>query len=499
VLDAVLITAAVVAGLTGAWSPCGFSMVDTLAPSGYAGRMATTLAACATFAAGALVGGAITFGGLAALGSALGAGGAAASAVAAAVALAAAAGEARGARIMPQVRRQVPESWRRVMPVPLAAGLYGVLLGLGFTTFILTFAVWALAGVSIALGDPQLGLLLGLGFGLGRLLPVVVLAPAAGTEWGADAHAAMAERPAILRGLRAADAVALALCALTLATAPAEAAQRARTVAPNASDPSASGGLLAWSAPGGIGYFRQGETTWQAPGAHPAAGAGRLAWLRDGAVHVAGAAPAELVIPAPGADALAVGAGWVAWRAVENGRDVLHSARLPIGVPGPSVIAAAGRELGRPALDGDALLFHRTTAHGAVIARLDLATGAQATLRSQRRVLLLNPSALDGRMVYVRSTSRRQQLMTGGAVRRSVRRDRVVWSALETARPDAGCEPGRCHAVDHPHHAPPRPPRGRNDTLWTTATAPGVAYVTRLRQLTGKPVAATLLRVSLAR
>ena len=28
------------------------------------------------------------------------------------------------------------------MPVPVAAGLYGVLLGLGFTTFILTFAVW---------------------------------------------------------------------------------------------------------------------------------------------------------------------------------------------------------------------------------------------------------------------------------------------------------------------------------------------------------------------
>ena len=39
------------------------------------------------------------------------------------------------------------------MPVPLAAGLYGVLLGLGFTTFILSFAVWALAGISVALGD----------------------------------------------------------------------------------------------------------------------------------------------------------------------------------------------------------------------------------------------------------------------------------------------------------------------------------------------------------
>ena len=204
-----LILAAAAAGVTGAWSPCGFSMVETLAPQGYAGRMRVTAAACATFAVGALVGGAITFGGLALLGQALGA---SAPVAAAAIALAAAIGEARGARIVPQVRRQVPESWRRRMPVPLAAGLYGVLLGLGFTTFILTFAVWALAGVSVALGDPALGLAIGLAFGAGRLLPVVVLAPAG----GGALHAAMAERPRILRSLRAVDAVALTACAVAL-------------------------------------------------------------------------------------------------------------------------------------------------------------------------------------------------------------------------------------------------------------------------------------------
>ena len=218
-LETVLVLAAAAAGVTGAWSPCGFSMVETLAPGGYAGRLRTTLAACATFAAGALAGGAITFGGLAVLGQALGAGGGGGDgllAVAAALALAAAAGEARGARILPQVRRQVPESWRRRMPVPVAAGLYGVLLGLGFTTFILTFAVWALAGASVAVGDPALGLAVGLAFGAGRLLPVVVLAPASGTGPGAALHAAMAERPQILRSLRAVDALALAACAVVL-------------------------------------------------------------------------------------------------------------------------------------------------------------------------------------------------------------------------------------------------------------------------------------------
>jgi hypothetical protein len=216
VLETVLILAAAAAGVTGAWSPCGFSMVETLAPHGYAGRLRTTIAACVTFSLGALAGGVATFGGLSLLGRALGAGGPTALAVGAAVALAAAIGEARGARILPQVRRQVPESWRRRLPVPLAAGLYGVLLGLGFTTFILTFAVWALAGVCVAVGDPPLGVAVGLAFGTGRLLPVVVLAPAGETVWGAEAHAAMAERPRILRSLRLVDAVAMAACAIVL-------------------------------------------------------------------------------------------------------------------------------------------------------------------------------------------------------------------------------------------------------------------------------------------
>jgi hypothetical protein len=220
VLTACLLAAALAAGVTGAWSPCGLSMVETLAPDGYAGRLRTSLAACATFALGALAGGAITFGGLALIGAALGAGGPVALGLAAVVAVAAAAAEVRGLRIAPQIRRQVPEAWRRVLPVPLAAAGYGVLLGLGFTTFVLSFAVWALAGTSIALGDPALGLAVGLGFGAGRALPVICLAPFAGTDRGGAVTGAMCERPAILLGLRRVDAAALAACAIALGTAP---------------------------------------------------------------------------------------------------------------------------------------------------------------------------------------------------------------------------------------------------------------------------------------
>ena len=153
-LAVALAVTAAIAGVTGTWSPCGLSMVETL---GRPGGRRTTFAAC------------VTFGGLALVGRALHAGiGSGALAVAAAVAAIAAYAEARGLRVLPQIRRQVPEPWRRVMPLPLAAALYGILLGLGFTTFVLTVATWALAGLSLAIGEPWVGAVVGLAFGAGR-------------------------------------------------------------------------------------------------------------------------------------------------------------------------------------------------------------------------------------------------------------------------------------------------------------------------------------------
>ena len=93
-------------------------MVETLAPRGYAGRLRTTLVACATFAAGALAGGVVTFGGLALLGQRARRRRRRRGRAPPRSRCAAAVGEARGARIVPQVRRQVPESWRRVLPRP---------------------------------------------------------------------------------------------------------------------------------------------------------------------------------------------------------------------------------------------------------------------------------------------------------------------------------------------------------------------------------------------
>jgi hypothetical protein len=476
VLTTVVIVAALAAGVTGAWSPCGFSMVETLAPAGYAGRLRTTVVACATFAFGALAGGAITFGGLSLLGSAVGA---SASAVAALVALAAAAGEARGARIVPQIRRQVPESWRRRMPLPLAAGLYGMLLGLGFTTFILSFAVWALAGISVALGDPALGLAAGLAFGAGRALPVIALAPSGGGNFGE----AMAQRPRILRSLRAIDAAALAACAVTLFAAPAQ-ASTASIVGVGIADPSVDGASIAFSRPGTVGVLRSPAGDQSAPGAHPSIGGGRLAYVVTDTVTVAGVGS----IPAVGVNAVAVSAGWVAWRAGPT----LWVAPIGEGGFGGATRVAAG-EVGRPALDGNTLLYD----YYGRIAAVDLTTMQLTVLRRDTRAQLRGPAALNGRLYYVRATYRRQQVMTGPLIAQSTRADKALWGTVPTGRRDAG-EEGGSHkdAPGHRHDLWPRPKRGVADTLTTTAAGADAVYVTRLRQRQGAPLESVVLRVT---
>ncbi len=94
------------------------------------------------------------------------------------------------------------------MPLPRALFLYGLLLGTGVTTFVPAAAAWALLVLCVALGSPAAAIVVGLGFALGRALPVLVLA-------AGDAETALAERPEGLRILRviAAGALVAALLA----------------------------------------------------------------------------------------------------------------------------------------------------------------------------------------------------------------------------------------------------------------------------------------------
>ncbi len=493
-----LVLAALVAGVAGAWSPCGFSMVDTLAPGGYAGRLRVTAVACAAFAAGALAGGVATFGGLALLGRALGTGGGAAAAIAAAGLVAAAAGDAAGRRIVPQVRRQVPESWRRVLPVPLAAALYGVLLGLGFTTFVLSFAVYALAAACLALGEPGVGVAVGAAFAAGRIGPVVTLAPLQRTALGLRLAAAMGDRPGVLRAIRAAGAVALGAAALALALggAPAAAAAEPAVLTELGTDPSAGGDAVAWQLPGGGAGLVQvpGGAPVVLPGADPALGPSAVVW-REGEELVVvrqGSLEPVLRIGAPGAEEPALSDRWLVWRAHEGGADVLRAVDLT--APGEASVelrrVIGPDRIGRPSIDADRLVFHVATRSASRIEEIFVPTARVTVLRRVREgagALLLNPSELGGQLLYVRSSPEGQEVLLGPRRGRRGTADERLYRTVPAARRDAGHEPGRSrHGAGYPRgrapRLPERGPEGVDVTLWTTALAPGAAYVTSIRR-----------------
>lgn len=573
---ALLVACAFAAGVTGAWSPCGFSMVETLA--GAAGREGAggrrlVRASCATFAGGALLGGALTFGLLSVLGNVLGAGaeaggggagaaaGAAAGAggagadggstvalvVAAALALAAALADLLGVRVAPQIRRQVPEGWRRTLPLPLAAALYGVLLGLGFTTFVLAFAVWALAGISVALGAPATGVAIGLAFGAGRALPVIAMAPRYETL-GIRLAERMAAEPRLLRALRRTDAALLAAAAVALLLGPAAAsadaagararpvaagaradaaparatpvaagAARARpvTIATGATDPSASGGAVAWRVLGGArSTLRVPEAqavTFDAP--QLAIGGGNLARVAGAAIEVSALPGRALVatIPAAGVTALAVSATRVVWRTPRpGGGDELHAAALaPAAAPAagapaaaagaPTRIAASAHRgaISRPSLDRDRLAYAVSNARGSRIDLRDLATGALRTRLRSQRTQLDQPALAGGRLLYVerRACDQRLRLTTLDATRR--RSTRTLLTLGSTARRDAGHEHHHTGQGSEPSACPHGTPGRTRTVIWSTALDPRAAFVTLLRPAAGRAApAARIVRIA---
>ena len=501
-LTAALASAALLAGLAGTWSPCGLSMVETIAPR-VTGRVRATVLAALAFAAGALAGGIATFGGLALAGERLGTGGGIAAGLVAVGLLAAAAGDAAGRRIVPQVRRQVPESWRRVLPLPLASGLYGVLLGLGFTTFVLSFATYALALACLALGEPGAGVAVGVAFGAGRSLPVLALAPLLGRDAGLRAATAMTERPGVLHAFRATAAAALALAALATAGAPAFA--QATLFQASGTDPGASDSAVVWHEPGAGGRIDRGQGVEALPGGDPAIAGGTVAWRAGDAIQLAPVStlgPAAQ-ITAPGADEIALSAAAVAWR----DRDAEGRHRLFVTDPsggGPARLIARAQtddaEIGRPALAGNLIAFHVSSPRSSRIVEIDFVTGTRRDLPAPDGTQVLNPSLAGDSILFVRTGFRRQELVLAS---RTAATEQVLWATEPTARRDAGREPRRKrHRAGYPNRTPPplprRPAEGVVLSLWSTALRSADAFVTRLRHNRGAPTAAEILRVPLS-
>jgi cytochrome c biogenesis protein CcdA len=235
--------------------------------------------AVAAFAAGSIAAGA-------ALGLALGwvaeraGGGSVHGAWAAAgVAAAYAAREAGLLRLpIPQLRRQVPQRWREVLPLPATAFLYGAGLGVGFVTYIPVATLVAVTA-AVALADPSDGMAALAAFGAGRAV-VLVAATAGLRDWDEAAERFeragqwLRERGGALRTANAGAMAALAgVLAATATPATAAAAVQIDLGSHHVADPSAGpAGVLAWDqVTGGVvqGKLRANGVVNDLPGKTP--------------------------------------------------------------------------------------------------------------------------------------------------------------------------------------------------------------------------------------
>ena len=162
----------VVAAVRGTWSPCGLSMISAINPISERSRGHRFWLTSTWFIAGAVLGGAV-LGVAAAVGAAvwslLPATAATSAAVAAACCLLAAASDTSlfGFRL-PEHPRQVNERWLgRYRRWVYAAG-FGVQIGCGFATYIMTAAVYLAAALAVVSGSPVFAVAVGLLFGLVR-------------------------------------------------------------------------------------------------------------------------------------------------------------------------------------------------------------------------------------------------------------------------------------------------------------------------------------------
>jgi hypothetical protein len=435
----------------------------------------------AAFALGLALGATALFGSLGALGAAIQPG-RTAIVVAGALAGAAALADLAGLRVRPQVPFQVPERWRRTMPLPRALFFYGLLLGTGVTTFVPAMAVWALLPLCVALGSVQVGVAVGLGFAAGRALPVLAVRD----------ETALAERPQGRRVLRV-------LAAVTLALALVAGAARASTVAAPAGDPGAAGTDLVWQEPGVGGFLLRNGVRTQLPGNDPAIGDSYLAWHDGDTVTVAASDTLQPVLQAsvPGVEKLAVSQDWLAYRAAgPHGSEQIRAFRIADPATPVTVTGSWARgKLGRPSLSGEVVVYSLALQGKSYLFAFDLATGRRTLLRSSRQALLLNPARVGGKLLFVRLDRCSQQLRLGPLGGNGA--GRVLYRLPPLAGWDLGHERGHTSQGEHrPCSGKPHPTKRM---LWTTALSDTEAYVTVLRPAGGGHSTPSLLGVTLAR
>jgi hypothetical protein len=411
-------------------------MVETLTPAVCGGRQRHHLAT-ALFALGALSASAV-------LGALLGLAGRGVERTPALAALAALALVVAGREAgliplpVPQLRRQVPERWRRSLPLPLWSAGYGAGLGLGLATHQPVATLWAAAGGALALGRPAAGAACLAFFGAGRAL--MTLLPRAGQP--AERVARLAAGRRLLRPANAAALVVLAALA-------GASAARAEPVPRGRIDPAVSGAALAYVEIDGdrtsVVVRSPGSAPVRFPGGRsPAVDGPLLAYVdAEGIRVVRWRTGAEVARVAGPVDKPALEWPLLAYVRRDPGARRLVLTSLVSRRARVLAQARASDDLGRPALRGGRIAWHVTRPRDSrlLLRRADLRDRPRV-IASSRTAVVVNPALTRAHLLWVEQrgeVSRLRLLRLGvrGEARTIARlsgRNRLYWTTALSAR-----------------------------------------------------------------
>ena len=208
---------AVVAAVRGMWSPCGLSMLTSLNPVSEAARGNRYWVTALWYLAGAIVGGGLLGAGCAI--AAFGYGrlhppGVVSWTIALVAGLIAFASDAAVyGHSLPDHPRQVDERWLVKYRRWVYAGGYGVQIGTGFATYIMTAAVYLVAVLAVLTGSAVQALSVAVIFGSVRGLTILVAAPARTPERLRTTHRRIATLAPLSRWSGAVACAAVAVIA----------------------------------------------------------------------------------------------------------------------------------------------------------------------------------------------------------------------------------------------------------------------------------------------
>ena len=365
---------------------------------------------------------------------------------------------------VPQSRRQVPERWQYDLPLPLWSTGYGAGLGVGFLTFQPVATFWVACAAALALGRPILAAGCFALYGAGRAF--MATWPRRREPSGPAAVEKLVGRASLVPR---ANAVVLALAVVLLAVAPAAGA--AVTSLGRGFDPAADGGTLA-RARMDSGTVRvlvnppdPDPTDTFSPATSPALDGDYLAYEDDQGIKVINWRDGSPLVQLDGPySSPALKLPLLAYIRDDGAYERLILADLsnpgnPTERKITSVRSAA--DLGRPALRGGRLAWHRIVRGGSSINVLNLATDEQRVIKRTHVWMESNPSVTAQRIIWVEHRPQGSYL-------------RMRWFGSK-----------RTKTLTHVN--------GRQTFLWTTALTGRIAYVTKWTPSTRKSV---VLRVN---